>query len=640
MNKNNNNNNNNDDEKTSSLALDLESLNSTYKTLLVRYNQAVLDYIDNIKAHSLTPCGKYDATDKGIDQQCYDEIWKKAGCTTTGMVDANNSWAKKRTLNELIEDSFIWATSKDIKHRRGCYGHIENPYTIIGVGTDGRLYRRNGLDAHWEKTPGDANSISGICTGTDGHMLIWCAHRRIFTKPNWESTEINATQNDCCKLDIAMGQDGTLIGIGTDHQLWTKPDLNGRWRKTASRGEWVSAVCIAPDGSVFCIGRNQGVFKKNSYLNLASQSWQYMGDGTRSVISITIAPDGTFIGIGTNHQIYTKDNYKDLSTPWNGPYKDSCCIRSITCVINEKYGTQTFSTAEKPNYVINAPNYTQIESQAFWGESPLSESVDVTIDECKASCANDINCSGATFNAGNNTCYLRSGPGSPIPADENDRAIIPESAHLLSIVDSINSELNSVNQKIQKKIAEVGTIVSEKMRKLRGFNLIDEYNGLKDKRKKIDALINKYQTLEQSQYKSSLYSTQSYYVFYILCFLAFIFILVLASFSIDKATSEKISFAIQPAIKGGISGVSAINPYYVLFAIILMVSGFHLYNQYVNAVYNSMPSVRTIIIYLLFGLFFGFVGYNYLSKNKTMNVPNMNVPNMNVPNINVPNMNK
>jgi hypothetical protein len=118
-----NNKNNNNDDGTKSVVLSLETLSKEYDTVLIKYNQAQKDYINYLKSQSTNnSCSKYNSDSKEIDQACYDEIWAKSGCTTTGAVSASSDWAKSQTLNGLIYDSFLWATMTDSQHRDGCYG--------------------------------------------------------------------------------------------------------------------------------------------------------------------------------------------------------------------------------------------------------------------------------------------------------------------------------------------------------------------------------------------------------------------------------------------------------------------------------------------------------------------------------------
>ena len=118
---------NNNDDGTKSIVLSLEKLSKEYDIVLIKYNQAQKDYINFLRTQSTNnSCSKYTSKSKKIDQACYDEIWKKSGCTTTGVTSASTDWAKGQTLNGLIYDSFLWATMTDSQHRNGCYGSTTN----------------------------------------------------------------------------------------------------------------------------------------------------------------------------------------------------------------------------------------------------------------------------------------------------------------------------------------------------------------------------------------------------------------------------------------------------------------------------------------------------------------------------------
>lgn len=135
-NSNNNNKNSNDDDGTKSVVLGLEKLSKEYDIVLIRYNQAQKDYINYLKTQSTSmSCSKYNSESKEIDQACYDEIWAKSGCTTTGVVNSSSDWAKGQTLNGLIYDSFLWATMTDSDHRQGCYGSTTDE-TIYSTATE------------------------------------------------------------------------------------------------------------------------------------------------------------------------------------------------------------------------------------------------------------------------------------------------------------------------------------------------------------------------------------------------------------------------------------------------------------------------------------------------------------------------
>lgn len=102
--------------------MDLENLQQQYSDLLIKYKASVSEYILFLNEESKKPCLNYTSTSKGISQDCYDYIWSRSGCSTNAP-SASSSWAQGQTLNDLIYDSFLWATMTDQQHRTGCYGN-------------------------------------------------------------------------------------------------------------------------------------------------------------------------------------------------------------------------------------------------------------------------------------------------------------------------------------------------------------------------------------------------------------------------------------------------------------------------------------------------------------------------------------
>ena len=158
--------NNNDYQESNSIVLNLETLSTQYKNKLIEYQQAVANYVNYLREEASTPCGQFNANSKGIDQRCYNDIWSKVGCGagTLGYPSASASWQQSQTMDGLIQDSFLWSTMTDYMHRMGCYGNPGNPYIIIGIGTYGSLWSRQGLDAPWEKISDNSSGVQGICT--------------------------------------------------------------------------------------------------------------------------------------------------------------------------------------------------------------------------------------------------------------------------------------------------------------------------------------------------------------------------------------------------------------------------------------------------------------------------------------------
>ena len=71
----------------------------------------------------------------------YKQIWKNAGCTT----DANyTDWTKKQTRDILIDDAHLWASLKDNKHRSGCYGQDESKWPLVSKGEYEKIWKDAG----------------------------------------------------------------------------------------------------------------------------------------------------------------------------------------------------------------------------------------------------------------------------------------------------------------------------------------------------------------------------------------------------------------------------------------------------------------------------------------------------------------
>lgn len=493
------NNNNNENlqqqiTETKSITMSLENLQQQYSNLLVSYNQAVSDYINFLNQQSKMPCGSYNSDSVGIDQTCYNYIWQQAGCgagTIQPAPNANTSWAQGQTLDGLINDSFLWATETDYNHRMGCYGNPGNPYIIIGVGTNGLLYSRQGLDAPWVQINDNSSGVIAICTTNNGQGLIGVGgDNQLYQKSSYTSNWTGPIPASCCQIGVSQGQDGTLVCVGTDHTLWSNntSDINSGHYQTASPGEWIasSGVAIAPDSSIFVIGSNNAVFKKNSYQNLTNQQWQYMGNQTAAVKAITIAPDGTFIGVGTDNQLYTMTSYTNLTTGWQGPYNSengSCCVVSITTVTNPNYNASNYSQLTQPNFNINNEPYVSIQGQAFNGTGVAGESQATTLQECQAACSNLENCTGATFVS--NQCLLRTGDSPIVPSTENSYAIVPKSKQLLLAIENTNQQLISINQQITNQISNSQPLYNsqEIERSQQQETLISNYKTLVEEKK-------------------------------------------------------------------------------------------------------------------------------------------------------------
>jgi hypothetical protein len=111
------------EEKINSTLIKVEALQKEYEVLLQQYQEAMASYVTDLQNISSNPCSNFNGNSTNISQDCYSKIWADQGCLTQA---PDSDWAKSQTLNNLVNDSFLWATLTDDSHRKGCYGDSTN----------------------------------------------------------------------------------------------------------------------------------------------------------------------------------------------------------------------------------------------------------------------------------------------------------------------------------------------------------------------------------------------------------------------------------------------------------------------------------------------------------------------------------
>ena len=313
-------------------------------------------------------------------------------------------------------------------------------YTLVGVGTNGQLYHSAGINGGWALVPDGATYLTGICTGNDGKTVIACGYNgQVYTKSSWDSKLYTIIPDpNCCITKVAQGSDGTIVGVGTDHQLYTKAGgiYATAWTHAVNpaQGEWCSAVCIAPDGSVYVIGSYSGrngfsIWKKPSYKTLSTSLWQYVAD--QYFIDFTILPDGMMVGVGTDYQVYTYPNYKDITSDHWGKSggrttRGKCCVVSVTGVLDIKYtqfegkkfwgGDSLFDSSVTTGNTKFGNTYSKIPDKDSGGNDYVANGAAIghansSVDDCTKTCNAYDDCNG--FVMYNNFCYPKTSGMNP-----------------------------------------------------------------------------------------------------------------------------------------------------------------------------------------------------------------------------------
>ncbi len=108
-------------------------------------------------------------------------------------------------------------------------------------------------------------------------------------------------------LGVTTMPNGTIIGIGMDHKLYTRPTLAQPWVLVPGSGD-VLGVTTLTNGTIIGIGMDHKLYTRPSL----NQPWVLV-PGSGDVLGVTALPNGTIIGIGMDHKLYTRPG---LTQPW------------------------------------------------------------------------------------------------------------------------------------------------------------------------------------------------------------------------------------------------------------------------------------------------------------------------------------
>jgi hypothetical protein len=235
-------------------------------------------------------------------------------------------------------------------------------------------------------------------------------------------------------------------------------------------------------------------------------------------------------------------------------------------------------TPDASSNSISDSSYNKLvytNSQAFWGASVLTQSTANSVTDCMASCSQTSGCSGATYDASSNICYLTSGNGEPVPSSSNQYAIVPSLTLLMNNIQNISEQLDLINSQIQEAIDQGQEYYNtqEPQRLSQASSLIEKYNELISEREAIAANMKTYNTLDEKYNIGNISVTQNYYTFWLLIFLAGLFVFILIRFTMSGSKSNSGSglgsFTYsQPNIQYG--GDLNFNAYYIIIFIVII----------------------------------------------------------------------
>jgi dsDNA-binding SOS-regulon protein len=207
-----------------------------------------------------------------------------------------------------------WVMAPDVGQRKVKAITIMEDGTILGVGINNKLYIRSletaleerktntNLDAYWVKAPEVLGQVHCITMMKDGTILGIGMNHKLYTRTNLDDNWVMAPDYGQVK-GVTIMTDGIILGIGMSGKLYTRANLNSRWVKAFDHGK-VKAITVMKDGTILGVDMNG---KIHTRANLGTK-WVKTPEVGGQVKGVAIMGDGTILGVGMNGKLYMRAN--------------------------------------------------------------------------------------------------------------------------------------------------------------------------------------------------------------------------------------------------------------------------------------------------------------------------------------------
>jgi len=207
------------------------------------------------------------------------------------------------------------------------------------------------------------------------------------------------------------------------------------------------------------------------------------------------------------------------------------------------------ASGNNTNTKKNTKKFTSVNNSAYWGSGSISEGAASSITDCQNMCTASSSCTGATFSASSQYCWVRSGQGDVVSSSA-DTAIVPQSIQLMAELKDLNQQMLNINNQIIQQANQsaqnpsTNPNSSENQQKLQ--QLRNNYNYLMNDRGNIERSIKENIQLSGELIDSTLW-TNHYYA--VLSFL--IFAVLICIFIVIKMSSSSSSSSSSNSMMGG-----------------------------------------------------------------------------------------
>ncbi|KAJ3285175.1 hypothetical protein HDU79_007507 [Rhizoclosmatium sp. JEL0117] len=220
---------------------------------------------------------------------------------------------------------------------------------LAGVAPDNTFLSKPCLTCAWN-TLTNPTKATDLVQMPDNSLIVLGLDKTLYTCATltvWDTCKNVPNSGAALSIDL-LGDGTTLIGVGTDNQLYTRAGLSGAWVLVPGSGTVVDVTVLAngallgtaPDGTLYKkttltsawtllnkvgdistlvgVGSDNRLYTRNG---LISDAWTLVPN-SGYVVDITFLEGGILLGTGVDGKLLTKQS---LTAPWV-TVANSCCV--------------------------------------------------------------------------------------------------------------------------------------------------------------------------------------------------------------------------------------------------------------------------------------------------------------------------
>jgi hypothetical protein len=159
--------------------------------------------------------------------------------------------------------------------------------------------------------------------------------------------------------------------------------------------------------------------------------------------------------------------------------------------------------------------FVKLPEKTWWGSSSLKETKVENVDQCEEMCFESSKCTGATYNASNQFCWIRQGDTGISSGKKDDTAILPKATIYLVSMKNLNEELLALNNEIDTELTKIRPEVviqyKEKTEKQKELN--EAYAKLNKQKYEIEQHLEEYNSVIEQNVSTSKFVNKEHLVY-------------------------------------------------------------------------------------------------------------------------------